>query len=246
MLTDSSLLNPLIRKLEGHSPLSDADREAILALPFRTASMEAGSYIVREGDRPQSCCVLLSGFAYRSKSAGESGRQICSIHVRGDFVDLQNSLIAVADHDVQTLTDAGMAFIPRQAILDLAAARPAVAQALWLDTLIDAAIFREWIANVGRRDARTRIAHLLCELAARQREAGLSVQLEFELPMTQHQLADATGLTPVHVNRVLQALGADGLISRDKRRVVVNDWERLCEAGDFDPTYLHQDNRIAA
>ena len=112
---------------------------------------------------------------------------------------------------------------------------------MWIDTLIDGSIFREWVVNVGRRDARTRIAHLLCEFARRLEVAGLAHEYRYELPMTQEQIADATGLTPVHVNRVLMALARDGLIERSKRFVAIPQWEALRRVAGFSETYLHLD-----
>jgi CRP-like cAMP-binding protein len=117
--------------------------------------------------------------------------------------------------------------------------RPAVGRAMWFQTLVDASIFREWTLNVGRRDAKTRAAHLLCEFAVRLETAGLGQRNGYELPMTQEQLADALGLTSVHTNRVLMALGSEGLITRTKRAVRIDDWPRLAEAGDFNTAYLH-------
>ena len=111
---------------------------------------------------------------------------------------------------------------------------------MWLDTLIDGSIFREWIANVGRRDARTRLAHLLCEFALRLKVAGLATSGRYELPMTQEQLADATGLTSVHINRTIRGLELDGFIERDDPRSIhITDWDRLAEIGDFQSEYLH-------
>jgi CRP-like cAMP-binding protein len=136
------------------------------------------------------------------------------------MVDLQNSLLGYADHSVQMLTEGEVATIPRDAVRQLARDRPAVGEAMWIDTLVDGSIFREWIANVGRRDARTRIAHLLCEFSLRLKVAGLGEQTDYELPMTQEQLADATGLTSVHVNRILKGLGADKLIDRRSARSI--------------------------
>ena len=162
-----------------------------------------------------------------------------------EFVDLQNGLLAVADHSVQTLTDAEVAFIPRRAVEELALGNAAVGRALWIDTLIDASIFREWVVNVGRRDSRARVAHILCEFSLRLEAAGLANNHHYELPMTQEQLADAVGLTSVHVNRVLKQLGEDGLISRERRSIVIEDWQRLREAGDFTERYLHHDGMAA-
>jgi CRP-like cAMP-binding protein len=116
---------------------------------------------------------------------------------------------------------------------------PLVARAMWIDTLIDASVFREWIVNVGQRDATSRIAHLLCEFALRLHAAGLSQERSYELPMTQEQIADAVGLTPVHVNRVLQTLGRTNLILREKRAVTILDWDALRDVGDFNSRYLH-------
>jgi CRP-like cAMP-binding protein len=129
--------------------------------------------------------------------------------------------------------------IPHAALLELAARRPTVGRAMWHDTMIDSSIFREWVVNVGRRDSVTRIAHLLCEIAVRLGVGTLPPDQSFLLPLTQEQLADATGLTSVHTNRVLQGLRRDGLISLSTRSLKILDWRRLCEVGDFNPRYLH-------
>lgn len=229
----------MLRKLEYWAFLNEEDRAALLALPHTRKTIEAHHYVVREGEKPNHSCLMLSGLSYRHKIVATGARQIVSIHMSGDMVDLQNSLLGTADHNVQALTTSEVAFIPRDAIVELAFARRVIGQALWYDTLVDGSIFREWIANIGRRDARARIAHLLCEFALRLEAAGLGDHLEWELPMTQEQLADCTGLTPVHVNRMLQALGKDGVISRTRRSVTVNDWKALAETGDFESTYLH-------
>src|SRR5690606_19399720 len=126
---------------------------------------------------------------------------ILSIHMRGDLLDLQNSLLGTADHNVQMMTDGTLALIPVQAVVDLAFQMPAVGMAMWYETLVDGSIFREWILNVGRRDAFTAIAHLLCEFAMRAETADIGKSARYELPLTQEQLADAVGLTAVHVNR---------------------------------------------
>jgi CRP-like cAMP-binding protein len=229
----------MLRKLEYWASFSDSDREALLALPHSLKTMETGGFVVRDGDKPTHSCLLRSGFLYRHKIVGQGARQIVAIHMSGDMVDLQNSLLGTADHNVQALTRAEVAFIPREAIQEIAFTRPAIGAAMWYDTLVDGSIFREWIANIGRRDARTRLAHIFCEFALRLEAAGLGKQDEWELPMTQEQLADVTGLTPVHVNRMLRSLDAEGLISRSKRSVVIEDWKGLAAVGDFQSGYLH-------
>jgi len=229
----------MLNRLERLSSLDDADRAAILALPHSLHTVEPHAHIVREGQPTESSCLLRSGFMCRHKIVADGSRQIVSVHMTGDMVNMQNSLLGTADHSVQALTQSAIALIPGRAIVALAAARPAVAIAMWLDTLIDGAIFREWITNVGRRDARARTAHILCEFAVRQERAGLGTRSSYDLPMTQEQLGDALGITPVHVNRTLRALEESGLISRDRRSVTISDWDALRALGDFDPTYLY-------
>ena len=239
-------LMPMVTKLQMWTWLDDADRDAVLALPHRIRALRAHEFIVRDGDEPRHSCLILSGYAIRHKLTGSGGRQIMSIHMKGDIVDLQNSLLRSADHNVQTLTDVEAAFIPIAAIEELAVERPNLGKAMWNETLVDGAIFREWTLNIGRRDARTRMGHMLCEFALRLETVGLGEQCQYELPMTQEQLADALGLTSVHVNRTLKTLAAEGLIERTNRSVRIPDWKKLAEIADFDSRYLHLDQRLPA
>jgi CRP-like cAMP-binding protein len=245
METSTHTLAPMLRKLSKWSVLSEEDSQAVLDLPYQTRSIARGNYIVRDGDQPTRSCMILSGYAYRHKVVGNGGRQILSVHMKGDLVDLQNSLLRTADHSVQALTDAVVAFIPVQAIREIAFARPSVGMAMWYDTLVDASIHREWNANVGRRDARARIAHLLCEFGVRLQDAGLGNLCSYELPMTQEELADATGITPVHVNRTLKGLDKEGLLDRTLRSVTITDWDMLANVGDFSPDYLHIQDEVS-
>jgi len=245
-IAPDSVLKLMLRKFERRAALDDGDRKALLDLPHRLQTVEPASYILREGDRPDRACLILGGFAFRHKVTVEGSRQIVSVHIPGDFVDLEASLLNVADHNVQALTRCDLAFIPRDAMRALFLAHPQIAMAMWIDTLIDGSVFREWVVNVGRRDARSRIAHLLCEFARRLEVAGLADEYRYELPMTQEQIADATGLTPVHVNRVLMALARDGLIERNKRHVRIPEWERLRRVAGFSEVYLHLDQTAGA
>lgn len=235
-------LEPMLRKLRLWASLDADDEQALLDLPHEIVLIGKQRGLITEGDEVSHCWLLLSGFCVRYKIVGDGARQIVSIHMIGDMVDLQNALLGVADHGVQALTDCQMAKIPIAAIKRLTDERPKIKDALWYDTLVDGSIFREWVANVGRRDSKTRIAHLLCEFALKLDAIHLGEQLNYELPMTQEQLADATGLTPVHVNRMLQLLTQEGLIDRvTARSVVIGNWKRLAAAGDFDRSYLHLD-----
>lgn len=240
MSADDDVFELLIRKLSRLSVLSDADRDAIRALPFTTRHARSGQILVEEGDTTTHCSVLMDGYACRHKITSGGGRQIVSFHLPGDLLDVQHLFLPTADHNVQAITDLKLTSVPQDRLRALTRAHPAVGEALWRDSLIDASIFREWVLNVGRRDAKGRIAHMLCEFAVRRQAAGLGSPERFELPMTQEEIADATGLTPIHVNRMLQALSADGVIARDKRHVHIVDWERMRRIADFDIAYLHE------
>lgn len=233
-------LHLLVRRLQANHDLSPEDRAAVLGLPFKLRMLEPATYTVREGDQPRTCCILVSGFAFRQKITGDGARQIIALHIPGEAMDFQNLFLNVSDHNVQMLTRGTVAEVQLPALQDLALNRPAVGRAILITTLIEASIFREWVLNVGRRDSRSRMAHLLCEFAVRLDGQGLTTDDHgYELPMTQEQLADATGLTPVHVNRVLKALEAEGLIVRNRRNIGFPDWKALRDVGDFNQRYLH-------
>lgn len=232
-------LRLLVQRLVSRFALPPAAVDALLDLRFSLRDHLPGQVLLHEGDKVRFCSFVATGFVTRYKLVGDGGRQIVAIHLSGDFVDLQHILLERADHFVQALTPASVVQFPAEALLALAFRHPAIGHALWLESLIEAAIFREWVANVGRRDARARTAHLLCELATRREAAGLGSVGTFELPMTQEQLGDALGLTSVHINRTLRTLGAEGLIRRSKRAVTVADWPGLQRVGDFNPNYLH-------
>ena len=235
-------LELMLRKLRLWAPLEPADEKALLDLPHSIVNVGKLHALITEGDIVSHCWVLLSGYCVRYKIVGDGGRQILSIHMKGDLVDLQNALLGVADHGVQAITDCTLAKIPIEALRELGQSNPTVNNALWFDTLVDGSIHREWVANVGRRAGPQRVAHLLCEFALKLEAVSLGEHLVYELPMTQDQLADATGMTSVHVNRVLKALERRGLIQRlTAKSVVIGDWDRLAAAGDFHPAYLHLD-----
>jgi CRP-like cAMP-binding protein len=238
MSHNRAALMPLVDKLQRLASLSAPDVKAVLALPHEMRTVPQGQHLVRQGTKTECCTLLLSGWASRQRTTVYGSRQILSFHIRGDFVDLQSALLKTAQDDVQALSRVEIALVPKQAIVDLAFAHPEVGKLLWTDTLIDASIAREWTVNVGRRDARTRILHLMCELYERQRSAGLTFSDDFELPMSQEQLGDATGLTSVHVNRTLQLLGKEGLFKRDRRSVRITDFGTMKHQADFDARYL--------
>jgi CRP-like cAMP-binding protein len=232
-------LERLAHKLDIHHSLSAEDRAAVLGLPYKMRWLEAQAYTLREGDKPDRCAILVSGYAFRHKLTGDGNRQILSLHIPGDALDFQNMFLNESDHNVQMLTRGQVAEVPRGPLEELVLNYPEVGRSILIHTLVEASIFREWVVNIGRRDARSRIAHLLCEFAYRLSTHDLIPSGVYELPITQEQLADATGLTAVHVNRVLKGLQADGLIDRNRRVVSFPNWERLRDVADFNPRYLH-------
>jgi CRP-like cAMP-binding protein len=232
-------IGPLIRKLESIFSLDENERAALLNLPLQVMTLRADQDIVREGDRPSRSCALLEGFAATFKVTADGKRQITAFHIAGDIPDLQSLHLEVLDSSLSTLTPCKVGFIQHEALHDLCDRNPRIARALWRETLIDASIFREWTLNIGRREAYGRIAHILSELMARMDAVGLTKDHTCEMPITQGEFADATGLSNVHVNRVLQELRRDGLIVFKGSTLQVADRQKLHKAGEFDPTYLH-------
>lgn len=229
----------LLRRLACHAPLTAADRQGALQLPWHLRTLEAGAYVIREGEPPQNCGILLDGFVIRQKLTSEGDRQIAALHIPGDPLDFHMLFLDAADHNVQALTRVTLAVVPRAAVQQLIAERPMLGHAVIVSVLVDASIGREWLLNIGRRNARARLAHLLCEFACRMDAQGLAGPAGYDLPMTQEQLGDALGLTGVHVNRTLKVLEAEGLIQRRGRHIVFQDWQRIRDIADFSELYLH-------
>lgn len=231
-------LSLLVRHLEAHAPLSPEDRDAIMSLPAARQTIATSSYLVREGEPAKTCALLVDGIVYRQKITGAGVRQIVSFHLRGEALDFQNVFLGCADHDVRALTPVVLMIIPREQLLLMIRKRPAIAHAVLMSVLIEASIFREWIVNVGRRGGEARVAHLLCEYAWRMDVLDPG-KAEYEFPFTQEQIGDATGLTAVHVNRMLGLLEEKGFIRRERRLLRFLDIHGLRRTGDFDPAYLH-------
>ena len=245
-MSEFSAIARYVAKIERRSNLPPEARKALLALPVRNRRFGTYQDIVREGDRPGESCFVLEGLVSRYRTLPNGSRQILSFHMPGDMIDLQSALIIVADHGIRTHMPTVLVAIPHEDILRVAAEHPAVARAFWFDTLVDAAIFREWTVNVGRRSTRERAAHLLLEFAVRSEAAGLSSGSGFELPVSQNDLADALGITPVHMNRTMQWLRGERLIRTHMRTVEIEDWEAMVKLAGFDPVYLHPEGPRAA
>ncbi len=238
----------LVHKLESITTfaLSEDEKAALAALPTQVTDLGADQDITREGDRPSRCGVLLEGFACTYKETRDGKRQIMALHIPGDIPDLQSLHLGTLDNSIGTITPCKVGFVQHAALRELCHGYPRIADAFWRVTLIDAAVFREWMLSNGRREAHDRMAHLLCELVTRLRAVGLAQDYACELPVTQVELGDATSLSPVHVNRTLQELRGAGLITLQGGKLRVNDWEGLKEAAGFDPAYLHLERPEAA
>jgi CRP-like cAMP-binding protein len=236
-------MNPLIRKLEQFVRLSPNDKAMLTrASSDRMRKFGPRADITREGDKPRDVHLLLSGWACRYKQLEDGRRQVVSFFLPGDMCDLNVFILKEMDHSIGTITPVTIADLSRDFFDEISAGFPRVATALWWETLVNVAIQREWTMNLGQRTASERMAHLLCELFFRLRLAGLTEDNSCEFPLTQADLADATGLSKVHVNRTLQALRAAELVMLKGKTLTVPSLERLMDAGLFNPNYLHMDH----
>ena len=235
----ASFQHPLVRKLESIFALTPEERSAVVALGGTVREIGPDHDVVVEGDRPSECCLILDGWCCRYKVTSVGKRQILSFHVAGDIPDLQSLHLHVMDHSLGAMVPSRLLFVAHSAIRDLIRRHPRIGDAFWRDTLIDAAVFREWMLGLGRRDARRRMAHMFCELFVRLDALGMVEERAYGLPLSQADLGDALGITPVHVNRTLQELRRERLIAVHRGRVEVRDWDGLVRVGEFDDTYLH-------
>src|SRR5262245_52229905 len=213
----------LVRKLERLIPLSDAEKQALRAAPTQMPRHAARQHIVPDGSRQTDISLISHGFACRYKLVGDGRRQITSFLIPGDICDLRALLLRRMDHAVAALYPCEIATIPHQKLFDIIEKYPRIGLALCANTMFDAAIYRQWLPNVGRLSAYARIAHLLCELWSRMHAVGLTTDGSFRLPATQTDIGDAAGLSTVHVNRTLQHMRVDGLITLRANLVTVLD-----------------------
>ena len=229
----------LIRRLRTTSAVTDEDIKAVDALPISVREYAAERTIVGDGQQATECCLIIKGFCARSKTTSEGRRQILSIHIPGEIPDLMSLHLHVMDHDLSTLTLCTLGFIHHDALRLLHRRQPNLADMFWRDTLIDAAMFREWIVNVGQRPAPARLAHVIVELRERLKVIGRIEGNRFEMPLTQEQIGEALGITAVHANRVIKQLRQEGIVAFHRGHVEVLDENKLMELAGFDDRYLH-------
>jgi CRP-like cAMP-binding protein len=229
----------LARKLKEHSRLTSDDVAEFEKLTYYRRSLRPDEDFIRQGDRPDIAALVLSGMVARYHLLKSGGRQYLSFHIQGDLPDAQSLFLDRMDHAVCAIGEAELAFMPHKEILRLFEKRPSLGFAIWRETLIDAAIFRETITSNSSRSTRARLAHLFCELFYRARASGLAEGNSCAVPLSQIQIGEALGMAIVTVNRTLQGLRRARLIEFRGGVLTVRDWKRLAAAGDFSPEYLH-------
>jgi CRP-like cAMP-binding protein len=234
----------LIRKFENLAPLSAEDKILLERITANVREVDAKVDLIREGEAPTDVHLILDGFACRHKITADGRRQIMAFLVPGDFCDIHVFILKEMDHSVATLSTCHVVDISRSQILAMLE-RPSLARALWWSTLVDEATLREWLLNIGQREAPQRIAHLLCELLLRLRAVGLADLDGYELPITQAELAETIGVSTVHVNRSLHTLREAGLITLTSKQLVILDAKGLVEFSGFERNYLHLDSVAA-
>lgn len=231
-------LTLMVEKLRARSSLTGSEAQALLDLPIAQRRVAAHYEIVGLGEQSGHSCLVASGLIARYVQLADGRRQHVSLHIPGDMPDIASLMLPTVPVPLMALAPSLIVLIPHAALNQAISRFPAIGAALWRECVIDGNIMAQWLASVGRRDARGRIAHLLCEMAVRSHQIGRLRQGAFPFEATQEQISDAIGLTSVHVNRSLQALRADRLIQLSRSEAVILDWDRLAYVGDFDPTYL--------
>lgn len=238
--------NRFVQKLSGFTDLTAGDVAVLESATARPRKYVAKHDLIREGDRPGPVLVVLDGWACRYKILPRGTRQITAFLMPGDACDLHIGMLAQMDHSIQTITPTLVATIARvdmDAILD---AHPNIARAMYIAQLVDEGTLRAWIVSMGRRSSLERVAHLMCELYLRAMAIGLSLEQAHALPLSQLVLADALGMTPVHINRVFKELRQSGAMSLRRGILLITDPVKLVQIAGFDENYLHRRIRRAA
>lgn len=230
----------LVRRLDGLVCLSAEEKDRLAGLvPPASRSVDARRDFAREGDVPKHASLICEGWACRHKTMPDGRRQIVALLIPGDLCDVNLQLIRERDHSLGAITNVRVAEIPFATLESIKATGPNVSRALDVGELAVAATAHEWVLNLGQRSAYERIAHLMVEMVTRLSQVGLARPDGIDWPLTQADLADTVGLTPVHVNRTLQQLRRDGVISLSNKRLVIPDLGRLRRAAMFNDNYLH-------
>ncbi|KWV56783.1 Crp/Fnr family transcriptional regulator [Bradyrhizobium macuxiense] len=229
----------LVRSLQTHSRLGKQDIREIAGLPHELQEFQPGEDFIHQGEAPKVAALVVSGMVARYHILSSGRRQYVSFHIAGDLPDVQALFLREMDHSVCAMGTAIVAFVPHRMLMRAFTRRPSFAFAIWRETLIDAAIFREAITNNGARSNVAGMAHLFCELFYRAREAGLNDGMTWEFPVNLTQLGETLAMAIATVHRTLHELRATHTVDLRVGKLVVKDWTRLVKIGEFDPGYLH-------
>lgn len=235
----------LVTKLQRFTELDKADRGALGRFEAEVRDFRAGSDVITQGTQPDRVHLLVQGWACRYKLLATGKRQIVAYLIPGDLCDVHVFVLRRMDHSIGVLGPAKVALISPQLMLDTMDRHPRIARALWWATLVDEGVLREWLVNLGRRNPYERVAHLLCEMWVRMNNVGLAPEDCFSLPVTQADIGDTMGLTPVTVNRVLQRMRRADLITLEDGELTILDVNRLTSLSSFDSAYLHGERERA-
>jgi CRP-like cAMP-binding protein len=240
---EGGMIERLLMKMRQRDDVSMEEERALRAAVSETRDLPADLTFIRRNQELDHSTVLLEGMLCRYKDLRNGERQVTELHVAGDFADLHSFTLKKLDHEIMTLTACKVALVPHENLKRITEGFPHLARVLWFMTNLDAAIHREWAVSLGRRDAVSRLAHLFCELQVRLEIVGLAAPDGYDLPLTQTELSECTGITPVHVNRSLRVLREDGVLDVRNRRVTILDRGKLERAAEFDPSYLYLERR---
>lgn len=232
-----------LERLLRRSALAGAEQDAILALPYEVATYRPNRDFVSQGQLTEHACLVAAGLVGRFAQTASGDRQIIAFHIPGDMADLHSVVAPRAVSPLQALTSATILRFPHGALRAAAFKHPAIAHAFWRDGIVDSGVIAQSVVNLGVRDAAGRMAHLFCEMGIRYEQIREGSRTRYRFPATQNHIADALGLTPIHVNRTLRALREGGLVTMASREVTIHDWDRLTQRAEFDTDYL-QLNRV--
>jgi CRP-like cAMP-binding protein len=237
------MIDKLLMKLRRFDAVSAEEEKALRRAAEKEVTFGRAQVIVRAKTELETSSLLVDGFVHRYKDMKSGARQTLQLAVPGDFIDLHSLLLKQLDHDIAALTNCRLVLFKHEQLREVIDQHQHLGRLLWLSTIVDAAVHREWMLSLGRRSASSRLAHLFCELQVRLTAAELAVHGTYELPTTQTELAEILGLTPVHVNRTLKELREAGMLTFKSKTVEVLDWDRLVALAEFDPFYLSMNQR---
>lgn len=238
MSSVKSAIDRYMARIRSRSLLSDEEFAAISRMVESGEMQDVEGDFVQPGSQNETACLVVEGLVGRFAQQPDGARHIVALHIPGDMADLHSTVASTITWALRAMTPGKILRVRHERILEVANRYPAVAVAFWRDCVVDMTIISQSVVNIARKDAMARVAHILCEMMLRYRVNGDVSGNRFPFPITQADMADALGLTPIHLNRVLQRLKEEGLATKDRGTVTIHDWDQLVEIATFDPGYL--------